>query len=319
MITSQDLLRHSLPDVPNARESMMWSHCLPDEGLFINPYLWIGSDGGSGRALILTEQGRSDMLLLDIEQGLQFQGGDLDDFRIGELTVRQPEPLRTAEVRFASGRCELEYRFTAAHDAFDYGSNQDGCPWYMAFNRYEQSGIGEGRLRIDDREITITGSAHHDHSWGVRDWDAMQHYKWISAQSGPDVALNVMVTHYRGEQTLNGYVFREGLCSPIVAASLHADYDDDFFASHATAELRDEAGRQTTVETKTYARFTFPVSERAVLLDSVARASINGQPGVAQLDFLWPISYAEHQRELTTAGLGQQGAAGAAVAGVEPS
>lgn len=297
MIDERDMLRHALPAGPQARESLMWSNCLPDEGLFINPYIWVNGDGIAGRAFIMTEAGRSDMLMLDIEQGFELEG-DFDAFEFAGVAVEQPEPMRTAKVSFANDRCRFDYRFTAMHEPFDYGSNRDGCPWYMAHNRYEQAGFGEGRLEIDGRVVEFSCTAHHDHSWGVRDWDAMQHYKWIAAQSGSDVGLNYMMTSYRGEPTVNGYVFKKGVSSPIVEGSMRCRYDDDFLVETATAELLDEAGRTTVVETETYANFTFPASAGSVILGAISRAAVDGQPGVAQFDSLWPVAYVEHQREI---------------------
>jgi hypothetical protein len=303
MITGQDALRHRLPAMATARESMMWSHCAPEEGLFINPYVWVDGEGVAGRALILAETGRVDALLLDIESGVALEE-DFDAFSVAGLEVRQPQPLRRAEVSFESERCRLTFNYSTAHEAFDYESNEGGCPWYMASNRLEQSGTCEGLLQVDGREIAFAGPAHHDHSWGVRDWDAIQHYKWISAESdGSDIGLNVLLADHRGEQDLNGYLSRDGICSPVTAAEIHAEYDDDFFVSRAHARLTDAAGRTVAIETETYARFTFPVGADRVLLDSAARASIDGRSGIAQLDFLWPLAYAEHQRALAAAGI----------------
>jgi hypothetical protein len=301
MITAEDMLRHQLPDSPQARESLMWSNCLPDEGLFINPYIWVGGDGVAGRAFIMTEAGREEMLMLDIEQGIELEG-DFDAFEVAGIKVEQPEALRTAKISFASERCRFEYRFTGMHEPFDYGSNRDGCPWYMAHNRYEQAGLGEGRLEIDGRVVEFSGTAHHDHSWGVRDWDAMQHYKWIAAQTdNGEAGLNYMMTYYRGEPTVNGYVYKEGVSSAIVDGSMRCTYDDRFITKTATAELLDEAGRTTVVETEAYADFAFPASETSVILGAISRATVDGQPGVAQFDSLWPVAYVEHQREIAQA------------------
>ena len=103
--------------------------------------------------------------------------------------------------------------FTGLHDAFDYASNQAGCPPYQATNRYEQGGHFRGTMNWRGRTIQIDGPGHRDHSWGRRDWDAIHHYKWL-AVAGPDRASNLMIALVEGETIYNGYVFVDGKHRP---------------------------------------------------------------------------------------------------------
>jgi hypothetical protein len=103
----------------------------------------------------------------------------------------------------------------------------------------------QGVLSLNGREVPIDTTGQRDHSWGRRDWATFQDWKWISAQAGHELAVNVMVSHARGETSHNGYVFREGVVTPIVEARIAARYDDGFsrHAPTSTSSMRAGAPR----------------------------------------------------------------------------
>lgn len=109
----------------------------------------------------------------------------------------------------------MRVTYEALHPAFSYRENPDGCPSYIADDRFEQSCRVVGTLSLHGREISIDTTGQRDHSWGTRDWATFQDWKWISAQAGPDLAVNLMLAHGRGETTHHGYVFRDGVVTPV--------------------------------------------------------------------------------------------------------
>ena len=98
---------------------------------------------------------------------------DFDDWEVGFLRVQHGEPHREAHVSFSVENVSLDYTFQAITPAFCYLDNRDGCPTFLADNRFEQSGRVSGVLTVGDRVIPFDTTAHRDHSWGTRDLTAI--------------------------------------------------------------------------------------------------------------------------------------------------
>ena len=99
-LTERDALRHRLPDHPSAREAMYWVICLPEERLGISVYAYI-KPTGEATQVVLGWGPELRTALLDEVRDVAIEGDDLDDFRVGRLHMRQPDPLRTWEVSYA--------------------------------------------------------------------------------------------------------------------------------------------------------------------------------------------------------------------------
>jgi hypothetical protein len=61
--------------------------------------------------------------------------------------------------------------------ALDLTWHTDGAPYdYRVTTRYEIPSVVEGTVRIGDKELALRGPGQRDHSWGLRDWWAMD---WV--------------------------------------------------------------------------------------------------------------------------------------------
>ena len=130
-------------------------------------------------------------------------------------------------MEFHTKGVELAFKFEGIHAPFSWHDNADGCPDWAAHNRFEQSGLTRGSLTLGDRHVEFTGVGHRDHSWGSRNWNMLQHWKWINAAT-PDGAssLHAMIMWVKGETLVNGYLNFNGQVSPIVSAEASANLDD---------------------------------------------------------------------------------------------
>ncbi len=287
-----DHLRHHLSGA-FARESVAYCLILPEHGLMGHWYTWVNDKDEAGFAFVLHGEG-PEPVFFSSETGLPAEGQNFDDWHLGRVNLKVGEPLMTARADFSSEELSVEFEFQGIHPAFDYGSNQEGTPSYLAQNRYEQGGRIVGQLRWGDRVLDFDGPGHRDHSWGTRDWDAIHHYKWIAA-AGDKCSANVMLTLAEGEVDTNGYVFRDGVQSPIVKASIATVYGEGFVHDELTVICEDESGRTTTLELPhrhTLARWD--VIPTFNFTDTCFTGSMEGEPVQAYVEYTWPRAYLDH-------------------------
>lgn len=289
-----DDFRHALPPVPHARESMFHTMPLPDEGLVVCVYTWVGADNRAGYLFVVAGDDEEPAILARLDD-VDMRSHDFDDWRVGGLTLRHSDPLTTAEVVVEESAVRFSGTFQALHPAFSYRSNRDGCPAYIADDRFEQACRVLGTLSLNGREIAIDGTGQRDHSWGTRDWATFQDWKWISAQAGPDLAVNLMLPHARGVTTQHGYVFRDGVVTPIAEARVDAQYDDAFRQTSASAEILDCDGRRTHVTMQRFAFFGFVAGERTLLNEAGCTGTIDGAEAVVHFECGWDSQYAAAQ------------------------
>jgi hypothetical protein len=294
VLEPKDDFRHALPDRPHTRESLFYNLLLPGEGLLVMFYTWVDGQDRAGYLFAVVGDD-NERLVFSAADGLPVGERNFDDWEVGGLRVRHAEALRTAELSFAGDDVSYTATFTALHEPFSYHDNEDGCPDFVADDRFEQSGRVTGGLTIGDRTIAFDTMAHRDHSWGTRDWDTIQDWKWISAQAQDGVTFNAMLLHARGENWHNGYVSRGGELSAIVDVSVKADYDANWWQTGGEIVIRDAGGGVTSVSAERFALFRFEAGERIVMHEAGCTGTIDGVPALVHLEAGWDRSYAELQ------------------------
>src|SRR5581483_2325010 len=160
--TARDDLLHDVSQSgPHARESLLWTAPLPDDEQLVFVYMWREAGTRWGRFVFVGGTDMSEPEFLSFEDQADFSGGDLDDCVVGGLHVRQPEPLRVAELDFTGDGLRLELRFEGIHEPFSWHDNADGCPSWVADNRFEQSCLVSGTVTLGDRTFEINSSGGH--------------------------------------------------------------------------------------------------------------------------------------------------------------
>lgn len=296
-----DDLRHPSAGGRPTRDSLFYNLILPEEELALQVYTWVDGAGVAGHHVAVYGPGR-EPLAFDVEGRIAVGDADFDAWRVAGLELRHCEPLHRAEIRYRGDAVSLAYDFTGLHDAFTYSQNPDGCPQWMAEDRFEQAGRVAGEVTVGGRIVAFDRPAHRDHSWGRRHWGLPQHWKWLAAQTGPDlgddgpgrqtVAVNAMFWIARGEPGVNGYVRRAGgEPVPIVAGRARAGYDDDMTQRSVTATLEDAAGGVTELVMERYGLLRLTSRSDTVVYEAACRATIDGQAGSGQFEALWPAAY----------------------------
>lgn len=295
MLQPRDDLRHpGAISAPHGRESLFHNLLLPEHGLILFVYTWVDAEDRAG--YMFTVVGEDDeRRCFFADDGVPVGAQDFDDWTVEGLTLRHTDLLQTAELAFAGDGVEFAATFTAIHDAFSYTGNADGCPTFIATDRFEQAGRMRGTLVLDGERIDFDATAQRDHSWGQRDWAAIQDWKWLSAQASDALALNVMLIHARGETTCHGYVARDGRAVPVATVEIQADYDDRWWQTGVRARIVDVQGVETLVAGERYALLSFAAGGVATLNEAACTGSIDGEAALIHLECGWPIAYAAAQ------------------------
>ena len=292
--TAEADLEHDVSERPFGRESLFFVLPVPHEQLLGLAYAFKdGATGTWGYIVGFAGAVGGEPLHLDVGAELPLEGEDLHDFRVGPLQIRQPEPLQTAEVRYERDGVRLEVDVEALHRPVSWHENPDGCAAWAADDRYEQSVRTRGTFAVAGRTVQFESVGHRDHSWGPRDWRALQHWKWMNAAT-PDGSLSLhgWISNALGDVQVNGYVNRGGEVSPIVAASAQAELDDQLMHRHVTGSFTTEDGQTLELVADAVAGTSIPA--RHLRMHEIAcTATLDGRPAIAHIELGWPASYVE--------------------------
>lgn len=292
-VSPSDDLRHPLRREPHARESLFYGAILPGQRRMLFVYTWVNDEDLAGMLVTVVEEGGQ--RILSATEGIPVGGADFDDWTVGPLTVRHAPLMERAEIRFAEEETELDLVFTGLHEPFSYLDNADPCPAFVADDRFEQGCRVEGTLVLDGETIAIDGTGHRDHSWGTRDWTAIQDWKWCSGQTDNGAAsFNLMVMHGRGTTTTHGYVVRDGRLAPITRVRAGVRFDDAFLQTDADIVIEDADGRTTEVRAQRFALFAFEAGT-ASLREAGCAGAIDGASAAVHLECGWDKAYADRQ------------------------
>ncbi|WP_417725640.1 hypothetical protein [Salipiger sp.] len=299
-----DDLRHRPEPGGKARDSLFWQLMMPDHELGFQCYLYLTGDGKAGFNVILWGKERRPHVI-ELVQGDVPEAMDFDDFRLDGLHVTQPADQRSATVRYQSDKVTLEYVFEGFHDPFSYRSNPDGLPAWFAQNRLEQSGWVRGFVEWDGKRVDFDRIGHRDHSWGVRHWQAPQHWKWLVAYT-PDASrvVNAWIWQARGDWGVGGYVIRDGELVPIASVDQKAEYDDDMTQRRVAVTITDIRGGTCDLEMERFGLVKLPTGGRyaTMIMEAACTARIDGQAAAGQFECQWPKGYLDNLIELNAAG-----------------
>ncbi|WP_026910921.1 DUF7064 domain-containing protein [Patulibacter minatonensis] len=290
-----DDARHPLEHKPDARESLAFVVGIPEAEVAFIAYTWVNDASQAGSALAVFGPGVGGDPIFEVVDGIDVpRDMGFDAWQVGAITVRHGKPLVEASIDFAGEAASVSYTFEGMHEAYNYGQAPGGCPWYLADDRFEQSGWVKGVLRIGDREIPFEQTGHRDHSWGTRNWGAIQHWKWIWAQTPDGTAVHAIETFGLGKREVLGYVHKDGVIAEVVGLEDDAyDLDPRIMHSEYRGVLIDDAGRRTAMTYRGHSNFVFPVSANCTMHEVAMVATIDGVDGIGHVEMGWPRQYLE--------------------------
>jgi hypothetical protein len=140
-----------------------------------------------------------------------------------------------------------ELRFTAWTDPVTFNSGLTGS---VAAHHYEQPGSLAGVIEVDGERIPIAGRGMRDHSWGVRDWQAVPYWRWFGIVVDPENFLMINnVGIAGGGETAGGLVMLDGVASEVATCETESELDPELGCQRRfVARATDALGRQVTLE-----------------------------------------------------------------------
>ena len=93
---------------------------------------------------------------------------------------------------------------------------------------YEQHMHVTGTIEIEDERFEIDGYGLRDHSWGARYWQAIESYRWLTMNFGPDFGAMVSIIQRDPENVRRaGVVVRGDEIDWIENVALEVEYEDN--------------------------------------------------------------------------------------------
>lgn len=210
--------------------------------------------------------------------------------RAGRLVYIVREPLRSWQL-ILEGRNRMDLNWSAFTPAFDYHESDGELTPNVAKYHFEQSGKITGWTCFKGGELEICGFGQRDKSWGVRDWDNIEGWNWISAQFGEDLSFNVWEGFLGGKRYLNGFVFREGKNHPIERLNIFFQWGR---RNHQPkrAELEIEYGHGKRLDLTAHALGQFPLFKKGLWVQEAYakfKARVNGRDrdGFGVIEHVW--------------------------------
>ena len=109
--------------------------------------------------------------------------GKLDNLGDGKLYFELVHPHELWKIHFDDGKRFANLEFAGRFDPFAYDSKQAYKKGVLEQEHYEQGCFVDGTIRLADGiEHRISCFGHRDHSWGLRDYSAIDEWNWIAAQ-----------------------------------------------------------------------------------------------------------------------------------------
>src|SRR5579883_3284696 len=117
---------------------------------------------------------------------------------------------------------------------------------------YEQHMRATGTLTIEDESFQIDGLGLRDHSWGPRYWQAIDSYRWLTCNFGPDFGFMASVIWPdadRAQARQSGVVVRDGRLTNVREIAIDTRFaDNGLYHEGFTARLELEGGETLQVE-----------------------------------------------------------------------
>jgi phosphohistidine swiveling domain-containing protein len=226
--------------------------------------------------------------------GLRLSGS----FAPHEDTSFPPGPLplwlmpRTAAVR-------LDLAFAADTPAVDF---TPGLPHdvqsalaELGAHHVEQSGLWRGALALEGPAQSFEGTGSRDHSWGLRDWDAADHWRLFTLRL-PHLAVHALVVSVRGRLVQGGFLWQDGLARPITRVEYAAEreggrvraLDLEVWAEGRALRLRGTVQRTIVVPVhleRRPRRLLAGKPYRLLLHENFTRFAAEGQEGYGMAEF----------------------------------
>src|SRR5262249_18183570 len=268
---------HPLEPHPLARESVYFNVQDPESGVALVASAGVRA-GGRGEALLALSLADGRLLFgLDLARlernprGVKVRGTAIGWQPVtlrfdGRLSVHESGafppallPLALAP-RVEPARLELELLPESPAVDFCARLSAEDREQLAPLGRHhvEQSGRWRGTLELSGRRIALDGTGSRDHSWGLRRWEAADHWRLFTVRFGPDLAVHALTVSVNGHLVEGGFVFRDGRAERITRIE-HAGRRHAGRLAGLALEIATAAGPPLQLQGEVWRTITVPV------------------------------------------------------------
>ncbi|MFT4081137.1 MAG: hypothetical protein QM638_00990 [Nocardioides sp.] len=207
--------------------------------------------------------------------------GTLSHLAKGEAFADPGAALRS------SPRVDTRFELAATDVAPAYRTSADGTYHggeAIAKDHYAGVARVHGRVTIDGESREMAGFGFRDHSWGPRNWQAIDCWRWAYGQLDGDNLFSVVVMWHDGQPDVAGIAVRNGRPEVIREARVRTTYGarPTFYADGVKVVIPHPEGEITATFRSTS---RLPLRHRKGeeilrIVEQLAEVSIDGTPGV---------------------------------------
>ena len=272
---------------PNWRESYYFNATDENTGLSVITTIGIlPNEGRSTGFVFILRNGKIILTKLLVDRNVRLH--DTDRFQLGDLSYRV-EGIDW-RLRYRSKKCDFDILFRPLNEYYSYiGSGKDaGVLKRLATQHIEQAGFFEGSIKLDGNQVNFgLCPGHRDHSWGIRDWGAIDNYLLISCTFSNEKAINLW-KGTSGEKTFQiGYIFDSGKNHEIISSKVkNIKYTSDGREpKKCELSFKDERESKHSIKCEVVCSVPIPLP-KCIVYETIARVEYDGEVGYGLLERL---------------------------------
>jgi len=153
---------------------------------------------------------------------------------------------------------------------------------------YEQQGMVQVELKLDDKLLQFEMRAMRDHSFGRRDWNYMNRHIWLMSLLEEDESLNVnMVSYPHMKDLQTGYYESKDDTNTVAdAPNLRSFEVNGKIPNEITYDITLDTGKQFHVTAKKEVEIHFPFDNGSyTICEGIGTFNINGKKGRGIIEF----------------------------------
>jgi len=145
-----------------------------------------------------------------------------------------------------------------------------------------------GEIALGDREVSVDGWGHRDHSWGPRVTDIVRNHRWVAGTCGPGLSFSAEALHLvDGTIATMGFVARGDEITRARDVENLVTFDHDGLTPRRfESRIGLETGEEVTIESEEMLVCLYNHREGLVAIDALAKVRCGASTGFADLNLI---------------------------------
>ena len=202
--------------------------------------------------------------------------------------IERGEALSDPKQAFSSAKkvsCDFDLKFediVPVFGAYPGGGYAGGQRHYEGIHRCS------GRVTIDGKQRIVTGFGFRDHSWGVRDWHQIEHWRWCFGQIDAENVFSIVAIQQEGPRHVYGVAVRNGKIHFVNNMTNESEYttDGNFYLERIRMQCQLDGD---IIDTRFKVKCRVPLRHKKGemvlrIVENLADVEIDGVPAVGWIE-----------------------------------